>query len=130
MIIHEYQTKKIFSSVGIPVLKGKVAYTPNEALTIAQNIGGDSWYVKAQVLSSGRALGKFLEEEAGSGSGLQVADGISAVPEIAGKMLLHHLLTQNEINEVKKVYIEEKTEIVQAFDFEICVDFVRERVLF
>lgn len=130
MIIHEYQTKKIFSSVGIPVLKGKVAYTPNEALTIAQNIGGESWYVKAQVLSSGRALGKFLEEEAGSGSGLQVADGVSAVPEIAGKMLLHHLLTQNEINEVKKVYIEEKIDIVQAFDFEICVDFVRERVLF
>ena len=130
MIIHEYQTKKIFSSAGIPILKGKVAYTANEALSAAQQIGGTSWYVKAQVLSSARNKGRFLEDVTGNGTGLQIANGLAEVPIIADRMLLNHLITQDEISEVKKVYIEENVEIDAAFALEILIDFVREKVFF
>ncbi len=53
MNIHEYQAKDIFASYGIPVPLGKVAFTPDEAAVIAQELGGNV-VVKAQVHVGGR----------------------------------------------------------------------------
>lgn len=53
MNIHEYQAKEIFASYGIPVPLGKVAFTPDEAAVIAQELGGNV-VVKAQVHVGGR----------------------------------------------------------------------------
>ena len=54
MNIHEYQAKELFASYGIPVPRGTVARTPDEAVVAAQGMGGDMWVVKAQVHAGGR----------------------------------------------------------------------------
>ncbi|MBI5618511.1 MAG: ADP-forming succinate--CoA ligase subunit beta [Gammaproteobacteria bacterium] len=54
MNLHEYQAKRLFSDYGIPVLPGKVASTPAEAVANAAALGGAAWLVKAQVHAGGR----------------------------------------------------------------------------
>jgi len=54
MNLHEYQAKNLFSEYGLPVPPGEIAYTPEEALTIANKQDGDKWVVKAQVHAGGR----------------------------------------------------------------------------
>jgi succinyl-CoA synthetase beta subunit len=54
MNFHEYQAKELFASYGIPVPAGTVAWTPDEAVVAAQNMGGHMWVVKAQVHAGGR----------------------------------------------------------------------------
>ena len=63
MKIYEYQVKKIFSKAGIPILKGAVAYTPNEAYDISQKLGCAPYIVKAQVPTYLRSKGYFIEDE-------------------------------------------------------------------
>jgi len=53
MNLQEYQSKELFRKVGIPVVEGKVAETPEEAVAAAKEI----WFpvvIKAQVLTGGR----------------------------------------------------------------------------
>ena len=54
MNFHEYQAKELFANYGLPVPAGTVAWTPDEAVVAAQNIGGGMWVVKAQVHAGGR----------------------------------------------------------------------------
>jgi len=54
MNFHEYQAKELFASYGVPVPAGTVAWTPDEAAVVAQNMGGHKWVVKAQVHAGGR----------------------------------------------------------------------------
>jgi len=51
--LHEYQAKRLFAEHGIPIPRGEVAYTPEQAREIAQSLGGRA-VVKAQVLTGGR----------------------------------------------------------------------------
>ena len=53
MNLHEFQAKRLFAEHGIPIPRGEVAYTPEEARKIAQDLGGKA-VVKAQVLTGGR----------------------------------------------------------------------------
>ncbi len=53
MNLHEYQAKDVFRSFGIPVPAGQVAGTPEEAVAVAQSLGGPIWVVKAQVHAGG-----------------------------------------------------------------------------
>lgn len=57
MNIHEYQAKAIFADNGIPTLKGKVAFSVEEAVENAKELGGSVWAVKAQIHAGGRGLG-------------------------------------------------------------------------
>jgi succinyl-CoA synthetase beta subunit len=54
MNFHEYQAKELFAKYGIPVPRGGLARTPQEAVSAAQSLGGDTWVVKAQVHAGGR----------------------------------------------------------------------------
>ena len=54
MNFHEYQAKELFASYGVTVPAGAVAWTPDEAAVVAQNMGGHKWVVKAQVHAGGR----------------------------------------------------------------------------
>ncbi|MGH6855751.1 MAG: ATP-grasp domain-containing protein, partial [Aestuariivirga sp.] len=49
MDIHEYQAKEILAKFGVPVPKGALAYSPEQAAYRAREIGGKLWVVKAQV---------------------------------------------------------------------------------
>ena len=132
MQIHEFQVKRIFQDFDIPILKGAVAYTPTEAERCAQSIGGEAWYVKAQVYSSSRAEGHFIEEQAGKGGGIRLATSPQAVLMQAGKMLLNHLVTPTtgaQELEVKKVYIEEAVQVQQAFQFTIRISFTEQKIV-
>ncbi|MCX7831094.1 MAG: acetate--CoA ligase family protein, partial [Acidobacteria bacterium] len=53
MKVHEYQAKEILSKFGVPIPKGKVAFTSNEAFEIAKEIGGVV-VVKSQIHAGGR----------------------------------------------------------------------------
>lgn len=132
MKIHEFQVKRIFQEGGIPILKGAIAYTPAEAERCAQAIGGQAWYVKAQVYSSSRAEGRFMESAAGKGGGIRLATTSQAAFVQAQQMLLNHLTTPTtgaEPLEVKKVYIEEATQVKQAFQFSIHIDFEHQKIV-
>ena len=54
MDIHEYQAKEILAGFGVPVPRGGLAYSPEQAAYRAREIGGDKWVVKAQVHTGGR----------------------------------------------------------------------------
>ena len=53
MKLHEYQSKQIFAKYGIPIPKGRVAATADEAKQIAKELGGRV-VIKSQVLVGGR----------------------------------------------------------------------------
>lgn len=54
MNLHEYQSKSLFRDYGIPVPNGKVAFSPDEAVSAAHTLNGERWIVKAQVHAGGR----------------------------------------------------------------------------
>jgi succinyl-CoA synthetase beta subunit len=54
MNLHEYQSKQLFAEYAIPVPKGEVAGSPEEAVAAARKLGGSLWVVKAQVHAGGR----------------------------------------------------------------------------
>lgn len=54
MNLHEYQGKELFSEYGLPVPLGKPVSTVEEALAVAEALGGNAWMVKAQVHAGGR----------------------------------------------------------------------------
>ena len=45
MNIHEYQAKRLLAKYDVAILKGGVAYTPQEAETVAKDLGGPVWVV-------------------------------------------------------------------------------------
>jgi succinyl-CoA synthetase beta subunit len=54
MNLHEYQSKELFGQYAIPIPKGQVADSPEEAVAAVQGLGGLLWVVKAQVPAGGR----------------------------------------------------------------------------
>jgi succinyl-CoA synthetase beta subunit len=81
--IHEYQAKAILATFGVPVPKGEVAVTPQEAVDIAKRLGGPVAVVKAQIHAGGR----------GKGGGVKVSKGLEAVAASAKAILGMHLVT-------------------------------------
>jgi succinyl-CoA synthetase beta subunit/malate-CoA ligase subunit beta len=64
--IHEYQTKELLRGYGVPVPNGRVAHNVDNAATVAEELGGERWVVKAQIHAGGR----------GKGGGVKVASSI------------------------------------------------------
>ena len=125
MNIHEYQAKKILQSYGVKIPKGKIAYTPKEAIKVAKKIGGKSWIVKAQIHSGARSRGHFLEKLSGGISGIEKAKSYKQVGEITEKMLGHHLSTSQTDEKgkfVSRVYIEEISKTIYEFYMSMIID--------
>jgi succinyl-CoA synthetase beta subunit len=83
MNLHEYQSKELFAQYAIPVPKGQVASSPEEAVAAAQRLGGTLWVVKAQVHAGGR----------GKAGGVKVAKDLAAVGTATRSMLGTVLVT-------------------------------------
>src|SRR6202161_942966 len=114
MKIHEYQAKALLARHGVPVPRGEVASTPEEAEAAAKKLGG-SVVVKAQIHAGGR----------GKGGGVKVAKDSSEAKEIAGKILGMTLVTHQtgpEGRVVKKVLIEETLPIDRELYLCIALD--------
>jgi succinyl-CoA synthetase beta subunit len=99
MNLHEYQSKKILSSYGVPVPEGIVAANPGEAEAAARALGGEVWVVKAQVHAGGR----------GKAGGVKLARNLDEVTAAAASMLGQRLVTKQTGAAglpVERVYVE------------------------
>src|SRR5579884_30906 len=114
MKIHEYQAKAILAKYGVPVPRGEVAYTVEEADAAAQRIGG-SVVVKAQIHAGGR----------GKGGGVKIAKDAAEARAIAEKMLGMTLVTHQtgpEGRVVQRLLIEETLPIERELYLGIVLD--------
>lgn len=114
MKIHEYQAKAILAKFNVPVPRGEVAYTVEEAEAAAKKIGG-SVVVKAQIHAGGR----------GKGGGVKVAKDANEVLEVAKKILGMTLVTHQTGPEgrlVQRLLIEETLPIERELYLGIVLD--------
>jgi len=124
MNIHEYQAKSLLKEYGVPVPRGGVAFTPEEALSVAGELGGPVWVVKSQIHAGGRGAGRFRDDPSGKG-GVRVVRSLEAVGEAASAMLGRVLVTKQTGpagKEVKRVYIEEGCAIARELYLSLLVD--------
>ena len=123
MNIHEYQAKELLKKYNVPTVPGFLALDPDSAVSAAEKIGGDVWVVKAQIHAGGR----------GKGGGVKVVKSLEEVKnksqEILGMNLVTHQ-TGPKGQEVRKVYIEKGTNIVDELYLSIVVDRANSRVNF
>src|SRR6185312_16226541 len=114
MKIHEYQGKAILAQYKVPVPRGEVAYTVEEAEAAAKKIGG-SVVVKAQIHAGGR----------GKGGGVKVAKDFAQATEVAKKILGMTLVTHQtgpEGRVVQRLLIEETLPIERELYLGIVLD--------
>jgi succinyl-CoA synthetase beta subunit len=106
MNLHEYQSKELFASYGIPVPKGIVAATGSEAAEAARKLGGSKWVVKAQVHAGGR----------GKAGGVKLVDSPEAADAAAEAMIGQRLVTHQTGPEglpIRQVYVEQGSKIAR-----------------
>lgn len=115
MNIHEYQAKELFKKYNVPTPSGYVAFTPDEAVKRAEELGGKIWVVKAQIHAGGRGLG----------GGVKLAKSIDEVKQLASEILGMTLVTHQTGPEgklVQKVYIEEGADIQKEYYLGMVLD--------
>ncbi|MED3762539.1 ADP-forming succinate--CoA ligase subunit beta [Ureibacillus sp. FSL K6-8385] len=115
MNIHEYQGKEILRNYGVAVPKGKVAFSPDEAVKVAKELGSTITVVKAQIHAGGR----------GKAGGVKVAKNLDEVRAYAKELLGKVLVTKQtgpQGKEVKRLYIEEGCEIKKEYYLSFILD--------
>ena len=123
MNIHEYQAKQVLQAYGVPVPRGGVAFGADEAVKVAEELGGPVWVVKAQIHAGGR----------GKGGGVKVVKSIDEVRDEAARMLGMTLVTHQtgpEGKEVGRVYIEDGSDIARELYLSALVDRATSRISF
>ncbi|KZM57991.1 MULTISPECIES: ADP-forming succinate--CoA ligase subunit beta [Aeribacillus] len=122
MNIHEYQGKEILRKYGVTVPNGKVAFSVEEAVEAAKELGTDVVVVKAQIHAGGR----------GKAGGVKVAKSLEEVREYASELLGKTLVTHQtgpEGKEVKRLLIEEGCDIKKEYYVGFVVDRATSRVV-
>ncbi len=121
MDIHEYQAKEILARFDVPVPRGGLAYSPEQASYRCTEIGGAAWVVKAQVHTGGR----------GEAGGVKLCTSDREVQDVANSMFGRRLVTRQSEPRGKliyRVYVEEAADIVRELYFGIVLDRRIERV--
>ena len=131
MIAKEYQVKKIFQAHDVPLLKGKVAYTPEEAQSAAEEIGGLAWVVKAQVSADGRSVSFFKEKGKNGPTGICWANTPQMVAAVAEQMIGNRLMTPQSVlgHKVNRVYVEEACLGQAEYRLSLRVDFLLQQLV-
>jgi len=122
MNIHEYQGKEVLRKYGVATPRGIPAFTVEEAVSAAKELGGNVWVVKAQIHAGGR----------GKGGGVKVATSLEQVQEYADAILGMQLVTHQtgpEGKEVKRLYIEEGADIADELYVGALVDRETQKVV-
>jgi len=122
MNIHEYQGKEIFRRYGVPTPRGIPAFSVDEAVKAAKELGGSVWVVKAQIHAGGR----------GKGGGVKVAKSIDEVKSLSEKMLGMTLVTKQTGpagRVVKRLLIEEGADIKKELYVALVVDRALQKVV-
>lgn len=123
MNVHEYQGKHVLSKYGVCVPRGGVASDANTARSVAKELGGSIWVVKAQIHAGGR----------GKAGGVKIAKTTDEVARIANEMIGSTLVTHQtgpRGKEIKKVYVEEGLDIKKEFYIAIVLDRALEQPIF
>jgi succinyl-CoA synthetase beta subunit len=123
MNIHEYQAKSVLKGFGVSVPRGIPAFTVDEAVKAAEELGGPVWVVKAQIHAGGR----------GKGGGVKVVRSIEDVRKEATRMLGMTLVTHQtgpHGRVVRRLYIEEGSSIERELYLSALVDRETSRIAF
>ncbi len=122
MKIHEYQGKQILRECGVSVPRGTPAFTVDEAVHAAQQLGGPVWVVKAQIHAGGR----------GKGGGVKLARSVDEVRTLAGQMLGMQLVTHQtgpQGQTVRRLLIEEGADIRKEYYAGLVIDRAAQKVV-
>ena len=123
MNIHEYQAKELLKKFGIPIPKGVVAFSVEEALEKAKLLKIKKYVLKAQIHAGGR----------GKAGGVKILDNLDDLKKeslnLFGKFLKTHQ-TGPKGKEIKRLYIEEATEIDKEFYLSCLVDRASSKIAF
>ena len=123
MNIHEYQSKKIFAKYGIPVPKGMVALSEKEIEVAVDSLDTKVWVVKSQIHAGGR----------GKAGGVKLAKTKEEAKRIAKEMFGMTLITHQtgpEGQRVRRVYVEEGSNIDKEYYFSILIDRATSNLVF
>ncbi|HSV72030.1 MAG TPA: malate--CoA ligase subunit beta [Methylibium sp.] len=116
MDIHEYQAKELLAGFGVPMPKGSVAFSADQAVYNANELGGWHWAVKAQIHSGAR----------GKAGGIKLCRTYSEVEKAARELLGKRLVTGQtgpEGKPVQRVYVE----VAEPFERELYLGMVLDR---
>ena len=122
MDIHEYQAKEILAEYGVRIPEGGLAYSPEQAVQRAREIGGNVWAVKAQIHSGAR----------GKAGGVKICKTPEEVEAAAESMLGRKLVTHQTGPAGKvclRLYVERGTNIAKELYFSFLVDRAQERIV-
>ena len=123
MNIHEHQAKELFDGYDIPVSKGSVAYEKSQINEAVGKVKGPIWVVKAQIHAGGR----------GKGGGVKVVSSKEEAVNEAEKMFGMNLITPQTGpagKEVKRIYIENGSDIKKELYLSCLLDRVTSKVAF
>ncbi|MBW2355187.1 MAG: acetate--CoA ligase family protein, partial [Deltaproteobacteria bacterium] len=115
MKIHEYQAKALFGRFDVPIPAGRAAFSVDEAVAAAEDLGGYPVVVKAQIHAGGR----------GKGGGVKLARSREEVAKVAGEILGMTLVTHQTGPEgrlVKKVLVEQGLDIAKELYLSLLPD--------
>src|SRR6202167_5882922 len=121
MNIHEYQAKAVLREYGVPVPRGNPAFSVEEAVKAANELGGPVWVVKAQIHAGGR----------GKAGGVKVVKSVADVQREAERLLGSTLVTHQtgpHGKQVHRLYVEEGSAIDREFYMSMLVDRETSRV--
>ena len=123
MNIHEYQAKAVLRDFGVPVPRGAPAFTVEDAVQAARQLGGPVWVVKAQIHAGGR----------GKAGGVKVVKSVDDVQREAARLLGSTLVTHQtgpKGKQVTRLYVEEGSAIDKEFYLSALVDRATAQVAF
>ena len=123
MNIHEYQAKAVLRDFGVPVPRGMPAFTVEDAVKAARQLGGPVWVVKAQIHAGGR----------GKAGGVKVVKSVDDVQREAQRLLGATLVTHQtgpKGKQVNRLYVEEGSAIAKEFYLSALVDRETARIAF
>ncbi len=123
MNIHEFQAKALLKTYHVPVAKGYMALTVDEAISAAKKLKGSIWVVKAQIHAGGR----------GKAGGVKVVNSLEKLHQESERILGMTLKTHQTSSEgqlVQKIYIEEGSNIENELYLSILVDRATSRIAF
>ena len=123
MNLHEYQAKALLQKYGVVTPKSEVISTPEEAISAANQLGGDTFVVKAQVHAGGR----------GKAGGVKIVKGKDALLEAVKSLLGTRLVTfQTDAHgqPVNQLLIEEPSDIDRELYLGAVVDRATQRIVF
>ena len=123
MNIHEHQAKQILKKYGAVVPEGIFAFTVEELMEKAKSLKTEKFVLKAQIHAGGR----------GKAGGIKILNSIeelnTAAKELLGKRLITHQ-TGPEGREVKRLYVEESSNISKEFYLSCLVDRASSKIAF